>query len=67
MQREKNTEYVLRTLRETGWTFQNLIIWSKMTSAVPSKIRFNKKFQIIAFFTKGSKPMIFNNLRYEPP
>ncbi len=67
MQREKNTEYVLRTLRETGWTFQNLIIWSKMTSAVPSKIRFNKKFQIIAFFTKGSKPMTFNNLRYEPP
>ena len=67
MQREKNTEYVLRTLRETGWTFQNLIIWSKLTSAVPSKIRFSKKFQIIAFFTKGSKPLTFNNLRYEPP
>jgi len=27
MQREKNTENVLRLLRETGWTFQNLIIW----------------------------------------
>ena len=67
MQREKNTEYVLRTLRETGWTFQNLVIWSKLTSAIPSKIRFSKKFQIIAFFTKGNKPMTFNNLRYEPP
>ncbi|HEA70607.1 hypothetical protein LCGC14_0491810 [marine sediment metagenome] len=66
MQREKNTEYVLRTLRETGWTFQNLIIWSKLTSAIPSKIRFSKKFQIIAFFTKG-KPLAFNSLRYEPP
>jgi len=26
MQREKNTEFVLQTLRKTGWTFQNLII-----------------------------------------
>ena len=26
MQREKNTEFVLRCLRETGWTLQNLII-----------------------------------------
>ncbi len=67
MQREKNTEYVLRTLRETGWTFQNLIAWNKLTSAIPSKIRFNKKYQIIAYFTKGSKPLTFNNLRYEPP
>ena len=67
MQREKNTEYVLRVLRKTGWTFQNLIIWNKLTTAIPSKIRFNKKYQIIAFFTKGKKPQIFNNLRYEPP
>src|SRR6266496_3697577 len=35
MQREKNTEDVLRCLRETGWTLQNLIIWKKKTSAVP--------------------------------
>jgi len=37
MQREKNTEFVLQTLRETGWKFQNLIIWKKRTSAVPVK------------------------------
>ena len=35
MQREKNTEYVLQCLRNSGWTFQNLIIWKKKTSAVP--------------------------------
>ncbi len=29
MQREKNAEHVLRVLRETGWTFQNLIVWKK--------------------------------------
>lgn len=67
MQREKNSEYVLQTLRETGWTFQNLIIWNKLTSAIPSKIRYGKRYQIIAFHTKGTKPLIFNNLRYEPP
>jgi len=67
MQREKNTEYVLRTLRKAGWNFQNLIIWNKLTSAIPSTIRFSKKFQIIAFYTKGNKPLAFNNLRYEPP
>lgn len=67
MQREKNSEYVLRTLRKTGWRFQNLIIWNKLTSAIPSKIRFSKKYQIIAFCTRGDKPLTFNNLRYEPP
>jgi len=67
MQREKNTEFVLRTLRETGWTFQNLIAWHKLTSAIPSKYRFSKKYQIIAYCTKGSTPLTFNNLRYEPP
>ena len=67
MQREKNTEYVLRTLRNSGWRFQNLIIWNKLTSAIPSKIRFSKKYQVIAFCTKGDKPLSFNNLRYEPP
>ncbi len=67
MQREKNTEFVLRILRETGWNFQNLIIWNKLSSAIPSKYRFGKKYQIIAFYTKGNKPLTFNNLRYEPP
>jgi len=67
MQREKNAEFVLRALRETGWTYQNLIAWNKLTSAIPSKIRFSKKYQIIAYFTKGEKPATFNILRYEPP
>ncbi|MGI8470152.1 MAG: DNA-methyltransferase [Pyrinomonadaceae bacterium] len=67
MQREKNTEQVLRVLRETGWTFQNLIIWKKMTSAVPSAMRFGKAFQIIAFATKGNRPRVFNRLRINPP
>ncbi len=67
MQREKNTEQVLNTLRTTGWTFQNLIIWKKLTSAVPSKMRFGKQYQVIAFATKGSKPRIFNRLRIDLP
>jgi site-specific DNA-methyltransferase (adenine-specific) len=67
MQREKNTEQVLRVLRETGWTFQNLIIWKKMTSAVPGQMRYGKAFQIIAFATKGLRPRAFNRLRIEPP
>lgn len=67
MQREKNAEDVLRILRETGWTFQNLIIWKKMTSAVPSTMRFGKSFQVIAFATKGSRPRVFNRLRIDPP
>lgn len=67
MQREKNADDVLRILRDTGWTFQNLIIWEKTTSAVPSKYRFGKKYQIIAFCTKGDKPATFNRLRHDPP
>src|SRR5215213_7510960 len=67
MQREKNSEQVLRALRETGWTFQNLIIWKKMTSAVPGTRRFGKAFQVIAFATKGKRPRIFNRLRINPP
>ncbi|MCY7345771.1 MAG: site-specific DNA-methyltransferase [Pyrinomonadaceae bacterium] len=67
MQREKNTEQVLRVLRETGWTFQNLIIWKKMTSAVPGQMRFGKAFQVIAFATKGKPPRVFNRLRINPP
>ncbi len=67
MQREKNTEYVLQCLRSSGWTFQNLIIWKKMTSAIPSQIRFGKQYQIIAFATKGKRPRVFNRLRIDPP
>ncbi len=67
MQREKNTEHVLRCLREAGWIFQNLIIWKKMTSAIPSQIRYGKQYQVIAFATKGKKPRVFNKLRIDPP
>lgn len=67
MQREKNAEFVLRALRETGWTLQNLIIWKKKTSAVPSPHRFSKSYQIIAFATKGEKPRVFNRLRVVSP
>jgi site-specific DNA-methyltransferase (adenine-specific) len=67
MQREKNAEQVLRVLRETNWTFQNMIAWKKKTSAVPSNFRFSKHFQIIAFSTKGHKPRVFNKLRIDYP
>jgi DNA modification methylase len=67
MQREKNTERVLQTLRETGWTFQNLIIWKKKTSAVPGLHRYGKQYQIIAFATKGKRPRVFHRLRIDPP
>src|SRR5688572_5728904 len=67
MQREKNAESVLRVLRETGWTLQNLIIWKKMTSAVPSTLRYGKAFQIIASATKEARPRVFNRLRIDPP
>ncbi|NIM04874.1 MAG: site-specific DNA-methyltransferase [Armatimonadetes bacterium] len=67
MQREKNTEEVFRCLRNTGWTLQNLIIWSKHTSAIPSPCRFGKQYQIIAFATKGKRPRLFNRLRIDPP
>ena len=67
MQREKNAEQVLRVLRETDWTFQNLIIWKKMTSAVPGQMRFGKAFQTIVFATKGKRPRVFNRLRINPP
>jgi DNA modification methylase len=67
MQREKNAEKVLQTLRETGWEFQNLIIWKKKTSAVPINTRFSKQYQIIAYAIKGDKPRVFNKLRIDPP
>lgn len=67
MQREKNTEQVLRCLREAGWTLQNIIIWKKMTSAVPGPTRYGKHYQIIAYATKGERPRVFNKLRITPP
>jgi len=67
MQREKNAEYILRSLRETKWTYQNTIIWKKQTSPVPSRHRFGKSYQVIAFATKGRIPKIFNRLRIDPP
>ena len=67
MQREKNTEFVLQCLRDTGWTFQNLIIWKKKTSAVPGSKRFGKHYQVIAFATKGKTPRVFHRLRIDPP
>ena len=67
MHREKNTEHLLRVLRESGWSYQNLIVWRKMTSAVPSNMRYGKQYQVIAFATKGEKPRVFNKLRIDPP
>lgn len=67
MQREKNAEDVLRCLRETGWTLQNLIIWKKKTSAVPVTSKFGKQYQILAYATKGEKARVFNRLRISPP
>ena len=67
MQREKNVENVLRILRDTEWIFQNLIIWKKKTSAIPSEIRYSKQYQIIVFATKGRKPRVFNRLRIDLP
>ncbi len=67
MQREKNTEFVLQCLRETGWSFQNLIIWKKKTSAVPCSNKFGKHYQVIGFATKGDRTRVFNRLRVYPP
>ncbi len=67
MQREKNAEFVLSCLRNSGWTFQNLIIWKKKTSAVPVNGKYGKHYQIIAYATKGKKAKTFNRLRIEPP
>ncbi len=67
MQREKNAEFVLQCLRDTGWTFQNLIVWKKKTSAVPGLKRFGKHYQVIAFATKGKTPRVFHRLRIDPP
>ncbi len=67
MQREKNTEFVLKCLRQSGWTLQNLIIWKKKTSAVPVVGKYGKHYQIIAYATKGEKTKTFHKLRINPP
>ena len=67
MQREKNVGKVLRALEDAQWTYQNLIIWKKLTSAVPAKKRYGKHFQVIVFATKGASPRLFNKLRIDPP
>ncbi|MCW6170839.1 MAG: site-specific DNA-methyltransferase [Thermoplasmatales archaeon] len=67
MQREKNTARVMKVLEDTGWTYQNLIIWKKKTSAVPQNNKFGLHYQIIVFATKGDKPRVFNKLRINPP
>ena len=67
MQREKNVKEVLFTLEKTGWSFQNLIIWKKKSSAVPGANKYGKHYQIIVFATKGNKPRVFNKLRIDPP
>ncbi len=67
MQREKNTEYVLRCLRKSGWRLKNIIIWKKKTSAVPSYYKYGMQYQIIAYAVKGEKARVFNKLRISPP
>ena len=67
MQREKNARETIEALECAGWTFQNLIVWKKKTSAVPSTCRFSKSYQIIAFGSKGRVPRTFNQLRIDPP
>ena len=67
MQREKNTEFVLQTLRKTGWEFQNLIIWKKRTSAVPVRGKYGKQYQVIVYATKGNRAKTFHRLRINPP
>lgn len=67
MQREKNTEFVLSALRKTGWTFQNLIIWKKKSSAVPVLSKYGKHYQVIVYATKGERAKTFNRLRIDPP
>jgi len=67
MQREKNAHHVMKALEDSGWTYQNLIIWKKKTSAVPSNNRFGMHYQIIIFATKGKTSRVFNKLRIDPP
>ena len=67
MQREKNTEHVLKCLRDSEWQLKNLIIWKKKTSAVPCYYKYGMHYQIIAYAVKGNKARVFNKLRISPP
>ncbi len=67
MHREKNAEFVLTALRQAGWTFQNLIVWKKMASAVPCTNKFGKHYQIIVLATNGAQSKVFHKLRIDPP
>lgn len=67
MHREKNLQHLIRILEQEGWTVQNVIIWKKLTSAVPGKYRFGKQYQPIVCATKGPRPRVFNRLRIDPP
>lgn len=67
MQREKNAKEVIIALEEANWTFQNMIIWKKKSSAVPGTNKYGKHYQIIVFASKGKRPKVFNKLRIDPP
>ena len=67
MQREKNASETIAAVESAGWTFQNLIVWKKKTSAIPSTCRYSKSYQIIVFASKGRVPRTFNQLRIDPP
>ena len=67
MQREKNAARVMQSLLDTGWHFQNLIIWKKKTSAVPCQNRFGKHYQIIVYATNGERARVFHRLKIKPP
>jgi site-specific DNA-methyltransferase (adenine-specific) len=67
MQREKNAEQVLKTLRKTGWDFRNLIVWKRVSGAMLVNGAFMKQYQIIAYATKGKAPRVFARLRIDPP
>lgn len=67
MHREKHMGNLMMALEGARWTVQNVIIWRKMTSATPCKIRYNKQYQPIIFATKGNRPAVFNTLRFNRP
>ena len=67
MQREKNSEHVLRILRESGWTFRNLVVWKKKTSPTLQQTSFGKAWQMLAYAVNGERPAVFNHLRIDPP
>lgn len=67
MQREKNTDNVMKCLVASDWIIHNIIVWKKKTSVLPYRHGFGKGYQIIIYATKGKKPTTFNRLRINPP